>query len=135
MHHIKLSPPLPQLVFAGFCCCCWFWFCAILFAILFMLSPVLALLALTPMLPGGGAILKELLLNVGGGGMLNELVGFIGGGAMLKLEYGLLCCCAGGEAIEKLERPLEVLVAEVEPHGFEVSVEAPLVLLQSTLVP
>lgn len=100
-----------------------------------MLSPLFPLPALTPMPPGGGAI-KGLLLDMGGGAMPNELVaGLIGGGAMLKLEYGLFCCCAGGEAMEKLERPLDVFVVVVEPHGFDVSVEAPPVLLQSTPAP
>jgi hypothetical protein len=55
---------------------------------MFMLSPLLALAALAPM-PGGGAMLNELLLDMGGGGMAKAFVlvaGFVGGGAMLKLE-------------------------------------------------
>jgi hypothetical protein len=54
---------------------------------LFIFNPLFALAALAPILPGGGAMPKELLLDMGGGGMPNEFVaGFIGGGAMLKLE-------------------------------------------------
>ena len=52
--------------------------------------------------------------------MLNVPVLFdIGGGAMLNVEYGLLCCCWGGGAIEKFDKPPEVLDVEVLPHGFE----------------
>ena len=52
--------------------------------------------------------------------MLNVLLVFvIGGGAILNEEYGLFCCCCcGGGAIEKLDRPLDVL-EDVLPQGLE----------------
>ena len=132
---IKLSPPDPQPVFVVFCCCCRC--CCALFAIPFMLSPLPALAARAPMPPGGGAMLNELLFDMGGGGRANEFVaGFVGGGAMPKLEYGFCCCCIGGGAMDKFERLLDRFVLVVAaPHGFEVSDEDPLLLLQSTVVP
>jgi hypothetical protein len=99
---------------------------------LFMLSALFA----RALMPGGRVMLKPLPV-LGGGAMLNEFADLMGGGAMLNAENGLLCCCAcdgaGGEAIEKFDKPLEALgVIPGLLHGFELSEALPPALLQST---